>query len=284
MLLFHGTADAKDFQIGFFHIDYLGDGYTDLKPRSDYDIRTAAQLIAFLDIEVLGLVGIENEYALTRLVEQIKEFEDPATIFDYGIATSGGVRKCGIVYKKNQVELVNPPRDIDEIQEELSEEQKLFERLPLYAYIRIEEFDFHFVVLHLKEAFDFNAIKRREKQLDRLRAWLAEQVEADPDVVIVGGFEDRLQSSPLSKFNSANQFFFCTSELPQCEYTHIGNKSLIDHITVSKIHDGAIEEYERGSITVFPSESVLRHLYGSVKKLRERLSGHRLIFATFETP
>ena len=38
VLLFHGTAYPKDFQIGFFHIDYLGDGYTDLKPRSEYAI------------------------------------------------------------------------------------------------------------------------------------------------------------------------------------------------------------------------------------------------------
>lgn len=84
------------------------------------------------------------------------------------------------------------------------------------------DFDFHFIALHLKAMFDYDSIKRREKELEKLRDWIEAQLSTDKDVIIVGDMNERLDSSPFAKLNENNKFYFCTSEL-SCDYSYSGS-------------------------------------------------------------
>ncbi|MFX0202201.1 MAG: hypothetical protein ACFFCW_39320, partial [Candidatus Hodarchaeota archaeon] len=46
---------------------------------------------------------------------------------------------------------------------------------------------------------------------------------------------------------------------------------------------GAKVEYIEKSVRVFPTNILLKHLYGGLETLEDRLSEHRLIFPTFKT-
>jgi predicted extracellular nuclease len=130
--------------------------------------------------------------------------------------------------------------------------------------------------------FDYDSIKRRERELEKLREWIEAQLSTDKDVIIVGDMNERLDSSPFAKLNEKDTFYFCTSEF-SCDYSYIGIKSLIDHIIVSKVTGGAKVEYLERSIRVFPTDILLKHIYGDLDTLQDRLSDHRLIFGTFQT-
>jgi predicted extracellular nuclease len=100
----------------------------------------------------------------------------------------------------------------------------------------------------------YDSIKRRERDLEKLKGWIEVKLLADKDVIIVGDFNERIDSAPFAKLNENDTFYFCTSELSY-EYSYTGIKSLIDHIIVSKVSGGAKGEYVEKSTRVFPTKS-----------------------------
>jgi len=282
ILLSISVASAEDVQIGSFNIKYLGDGINDQNPREDFDLKKLAQIIDLLDLELVSIVEVENKAALDKLVVNLPKDENGDPVYDDKIGQSGGKQRIGIIFKKDEISFLDGPKELSELQEAWTSTKDLFPRLPLYAYIRAGTFDFHFIALHLKAMFDFDSIKRRERELEKLRDWVEAKLSSDKDVVIVGDMNEVLGSAPFAKLNENNKFYFCTSEL-SCEYSYIGIKSLIDHIIVSKVSGGSKVEYVERSIRVFPTDILLKHLYGNLETLEDRLSDHRLIFCTFKT-
>ncbi len=275
-------AHAETIQIGSFSIKYLGDGINDQNPIEDFDLKKLAQIIDLLDMELLAVIEVENKAALDKLVERLPNDDHGDAIYDSKIGQSGGKQKIGIIFKKDKISFIDRPKELSELQEAWTQTKDLFPRLPLYANVKAGNFDFHFIALHLKAMFDFDSIKRRERQLKKLREWIEAKLSIDKDVIIVGDLNERLDSAPFAKLNENDTFYFCTSEL-SCAYTYIGIKSLIDHIIVSKVSGGAKAEYAEKSIRVFPADVLLKHLYGDLDTMQDRLSDHRLIFATFKT-
>jgi len=275
-------AHAEPIQIGSFNIKYLGDGTDDRNPRDGNDIRKLGQIIHLLDIDLLAVVEVENGLALEKLIEKMPKDDQGSALYDYTIGQSGGQQKIGIIFRKDRISFIQEPSELLELQEAWTPTKDLFPRLPLYSYVQAGNFDFHFIALHLKAMFDYDSIKRRERELEKLREWIEGKLSADADVVIVGDLNEQLDSAPFAKLNEDDTYYFCTSEL-SCDYTYIGIKSLIDHIIVSKVTGGAKVEYVEKSIRVFPSDILLKHLYGNLDDLQDRLSDHRLIFGTFAT-
>jgi hypothetical protein len=257
--------------IGTFNIEWLGGcPYPDKTiERTDQDYKDIAGIIKDTDAAVMGIQEIHDQESFMKVMEHLPEHG-----FILGKEDFQGL---GIIFDKNRVEYdANSIEEVDEFT--LGWGERL--RAPLTVDMKIDDgFDFKFAVLHKKSGM-FNESKNlRKVQAGRMDDWLQEQYETnhDKDVVVVGDFNDFADSDSLSPLNKEGSLYFATMEKNDNEnfYSNIPWESAIDHIAVSNVEKGAVEQFIPGSVRTIDESKYDNYL--------ERISDHKPILLDVRT-
>ncbi|MDQ7825980.1 MAG: endonuclease/exonuclease/phosphatase family protein [Candidatus Eremiobacteraeota bacterium] len=268
-------AGKEKVTIGTFNVNWLGgEAAVDMKPRSDRDYQDIASIIKDSGADIMGLEEVGSEEALDRIISNLPGFD--YVIGTTGVRGGGKSQRLAVIYNAEKVQC--DKSSMEEIREvmvpELAGEGRL--RAPLAVKMKAGEFDFTLVVCHMKARFDDKAKKIRSAQAGKLNEWITEKVQSgkEKDVIVVGDFNDFLDSPPLKKMDS--QIYFVTQEAARKgEASNIKWNSLIDQIGVTSRAGGAKEN--------FIERSVFLPDIGPYPSFVERISDHRPVVASFRS-
>ncbi len=250
MNIWKTTANPnKKATVGSFNIEWLG-----MKERSEDDYKAIAQVIKDTGAQVLGIEEIANVEGLKRVLKHLPDF-------GYILGKSGQ-QMVGVIFDKNRVKY--DKSSIDQLENITLNKKGL--RPPLKVYMQVDKFDFTFVVMHLKAGFDERALDIRSQQSKLVNRWLSDHLskESDKDLIIVGDYNDFVDSDALKTINKGNKLEYVTQgEEEKGMYSNIRYKNVIDHGAVSSVEGGANEEYIRGSVRTI-DESKYDHYSQSI--------------------
>lgn len=224
----------KKATIGTFNIEWLG-----VKKRSEEDYKNIAQVIKDSGASLLGIQEIARLDGLRKVLKYLP---------DYGyILGKSGQQMVGVIFDKDRVKYdVNSIEQLDDV---TIGNPGL--RPPISVDMKVDNFDFNFVVMHLKAGFDSDDIEKRTKQAVVVNKWLQNHLEtkADKDVIVVGDYNDFIDSKALGIIDKGNTVHYATSEAKEKGiYSNVRYKNTIDHGALSEGQGGAIEEYIHGSL------------------------------------
>ena len=235
MNIWKTTANPnKKATVGSFNIEWLG-----MKKRSEEDYKAIAQVIKDTGAQVLGIEEIANVKGLQRVLKHLPDF-------GYILGKSGQ-QMVGVIFDKNRVKY--DKASIDQLTDITLNKKGL--RPPLKVYMQVDKFDFTFVVMHLKAGFDERSLNIRSQQSKLVNRWLSDHLskEPDKDLIIVGDYNDFIDSEALKNINKGSKLEYVTQgEEEKGMYSNIRYKNVIDHGAISSVEGGANEEYIKGSV------------------------------------
>jgi endonuclease/exonuclease/phosphatase family metal-dependent hydrolase len=267
-------GDEHTVNIGTFNVEWLGSEQAGgLRPRTDKDYNDMASIIKDSGANIMGLEEVGTEEALRKLVGYLPGFD--YIMGTTGVRDGGKSQRIAIIYDTAKVQC--DKSSMEEIKEvmvpEIAGEGRL--RAPVAVNMKSGDFDFTFVACHMKARMDDQGRAIRMAQAEKMNEWIDNKVKnGEKDVIVVGDFNDFVDSPPLKKMNS--QLYFVTKEAAEKgEYSNIKFKSVIDQIGVSTVAGGARENFIPGSV----SAPDIGPYPGFVK----RISDHRPMVASFRT-
>ena len=223
-----GSPDTT-VTVGTFNIEWLGDGASDTKPRTDQECLLVADVIARTGVDVLGIQEVENDAALRRVTRYLDGYT--GYLADAGIKQNVGL----IVRKDVNVELLGTYDALKLGRKGLR---------PGYV-VRCTKgsFDWVMMVVHLKSTSRHDSTNQlrdesrqiRVEQVALLKRWSDSVIAAgkERDVIIVGDFNDftsRRQNATLTPLLESSSMQFLTGALKSCKND---NWTTIDHVVVS---------------------------------------------------
>jgi endonuclease/exonuclease/phosphatase family metal-dependent hydrolase len=274
-----GTSSVKiggenTVNIGTFNVEWLGSEEAGgLRPRSDKDYSDMASVIKASGADIMGLEEVGTEEAVKKLVGNLPGFD--YVIGTTGVRDGGKSQRIAIIYDATKVQCNKS--SMEEIKEvmvpEIAGEGRL--RAPVAVEMKSGNFDFTLVVCHMKARMDDQAKQIRMAQAEKLNEWIDAKVKSgEKDVIVVGDFNDFVDSPPLKKMNS--KLYFVTQEAARRgDYSNIKFKSVIDQIGVSTVPGGAGDNYIANSVST-PD-------IGPYPGYLKRISDHRPMVASFRS-
>lgn len=263
-------APENTVTIGTFNIEWLGDGASDLKPRSDQECLLIADVIARTGVDVLGVQEVENDVALRRVTRYLDGYT--GYLADAGIKQNVGL----IVRKGVQVE---PLGTYDAL--------TLGRRGLRPGYVvrcTKGSFDWVMMVVHLKSTSRHDSTNQlrdesrqiRLEQVALLKRWSDSVIAAgkERDVIIVGDFNDftsRRQNATLTPLLESSSMQFLTGALKSCKND---NWTTIDHVVVST---SAQERVMKGSERMENTRAFLQ------PQMADAVSDHCPVIVRFST-
>lgn len=160
-------------------------------------------------------------------------------------------------------------------------------RKALSAHVKIGNFDFHLIGLHLKSGRSNSNREIRDEQAEAI-AQHVKLLTADDekDVVVLGDFnmipDENHPSHDLENFEtlSADDFLFFVSNMDLLgQGTHIRNgriRNLLDGFAIANAHT---DEYIEGSLRIFPLHRTLRK---DLRMFSRDVSDHLPLVARFD--
>ncbi|MCD4784678.1 MAG: hypothetical protein K8T10_12730 [Candidatus Eremiobacteraeota bacterium] len=238
----------KKATIGTFNIEWLG-----VKKRSEEDYKNIAQVIKDSGASLLGIQEIARIDGLRRVMKYLPDF-------GYILGKSGQ-QMVGVLFDKDRVKYdVN---SIEQLEDVTLGNPGL--RPPISVDMKVDNFDFNFVVMHLKSGFDGDDLDKRERQAAIVNKWLKNHLETkvDKDVIVVGDYNDFIDSEALGIIDRGNTVHYATSEAKEKGiYSNVRYKNTIDHGALSEGKGGAIEEYVHGSLRTVDENDYHNYLRG----------------------
>ncbi len=241
-------------------------------PLTSSTVPSVARLVRELDLDVVGVQEIRDRETFETLASAL-DFEQ---IVSFG---SDGFTRVGFLYDPERIR-------VSEIDRLFRDDDYAYPRDPIKAQLEVLRadgtvaFDFLFVVVHLKARTDLESQQRRVAAIERLEAWMTEQLEGpEQDIVVVGDFNDLLDDPPDSNVYGPlledDRFRFLTAAaVAEGDYTFPRFESFIDHILVTR---DALDEYGEGVTAV-------SHLERTVPRYLVEVSDHLPVVATFALP
>jgi len=263
-------APENTVTIGTFNIEWLGDGASDLKPRSDQECLLIADVIARTGVDVLGVQEVENDVALRRVTRYLDGYT--GYLADAGIKQNVGL----IVRKGVQVEPLGTYDALTLGRKGLR---------PGYV-VRCTKgsFDWVMMVVHLKSTSRHDSTNQlrdesrqiRLEQVALLKRWSDSVIAAgkERDVIIVGDFNDftsRRQNATLTPLLESTSMQFLTGALKSCKND---NWTTIDHVVVST---SAQERVMKGSERMENTRAFLQ------PQMADAVSDHCPVIVRFST-
>lgn len=263
-------APENTVTIGTFNIEWLGDGASDLKPRSDQECLLIADVIARTGVDVLGVQEVENDVALRRVTRYLDGYT--GYLADAGIKQNVGL----IVRKGVQVEPLGTYDALTLGRKGLR---------PGYV-VRCTKgsFDWVMMVVHLKSTSRHDSTNQlrdesrqiRLEQVALLKRWSDSVIAAgkERDVIIVGDFNDftsRRQNATLTPLLESSSMQFLTGALKSCKND---NWTTIDHVVVST---SAHERVMKGSERIENTRAFLQ------PQMADAVSDHCPVIVRFST-
>jgi endonuclease/exonuclease/phosphatase family metal-dependent hydrolase len=235
--------------IGTFNMEWLGDGEADTKLRNKKDYMEIADIIQTSGMEVIGVQEVENEYALSRVVEYLKGYK-------FKVSKQKNKQRVGIIYK-NYIKLSS----ISEY-EPLSIDGKY--RDGYVVDISKNNYSMKMMVVHLKSTSRYDSTEEMKQQSREIRhtqskiiSYWADSLMSEcgvKELAIVGDFNDY----PTRKNNQTLQYII---ENPNLHFLSSGIRSCenslwfsIDHIVVSSYTK---QRYVSNSVFVYDFHSKL---------------------------
>lgn len=264
-----GSPDTT-VTIGTFNIEWLGDGVSDTKPRTDQECLLVADVIARTGVDVLGVQEVENDAALRRVTRYLDGYT--GYLADAGIKQNVGL----IVRKGVNVEVLGTYDALTLGRKGLR---------PGYV-VRCTKgsFDWIMMVVHLKSTSRHDSTNQlrdesrqiRLEQVALLKQWSDSVVAAgkERDVVIVGDFNDftsRRQNATLTPLLESSSMQFVTGALKSCKND---NWTTIDHVVVSR---SAQERLMKGSERMENTRAFLQ------PQMADAVSDHCPVIVRFST-
>lgn len=237
-----------------------------MKKRTEEDYMAIAQVIKDTGAHVLGIQEIANLDGLKRVLKHLP---------DYGyILGKSGQQMVGVIFDKNRVQC--DKTSIDQLDDVALSRKGL--RPPLKVYMQLDKFDFTFVVMHLKAGFDERSLNIREQQSKVVNQWLSNHLaeEHDKDLIIVGDYNDFVDSDALRTINNGNKLEYVTEgKEEKGMYSNVRYKNIIDHGAISIVEGGANEEFIKGTVRTVDENKYDRY--------SQRISDHKPIVFDFQT-
>lgn len=216
-------------------------------PLSSRTPQIVATAIEEWQDDVIAIQEITDVDTFEAMVDALPEYE--AVVND----DPGAWLRLGLIYKHERVAVSN-------VETLFEGDSWAFPRPPLKADVAItlddgEVLDFTVVVVHLKSQIGEGTTARRRAAAVALHDWIDVHagVDADPDVVVLGDFNEEIVALPsVSPFEAfltrPEQYEFLTYELNVGPgYSQLSFQSFLDHILVT---DDALVEYGDGSTVV----------------------------------
>lgn len=218
---------AGYLQLASFNVDWLwaeyGGGFS---PRNAVDYRMIGELIVDYDLDLLALQEINTGAALSLL-------ELPPR-YKWVVGTTGWSQNLAVLYRADLMAL-GPTQEIHLPGTEYPSKD------PLRVEVRPHGgTPFTLIVVHLHPYGDAASAAYRRKQIQELRAWIAQNLPADASggrrVVLAGDFNDTVTgldpSQPGLALLLGDPDYRHASAACQA-YTEISFRSIIDHIVIS---------------------------------------------------
>ncbi len=229
-----------------------------------------------LELEPFDLIGVQE-------IVDVPSFVDLAsTLPGYDFALNFDSRSFlqhAILFRPERVEINNVERIF-------VSDGGPFPRDPLVADVVVRDdagevrFDFTFVVLHLKAGTGREDRERRAEANVLLDEWIRQRASGDPDVVVVGDFNDELMDAPSeSVFRpyliDTDFYRFLSLEAAfDGEYSFIPARIMLDHVLVTS---DALTEYGAGETSVLVAEDL-------IPAYLSQISDHRPVVSVFQIP
>ena len=160
-------------------------------------------------------------------------------------------------------------------------------RMPVTMELKVGEFDFRIVAVHLKSSKSH--VATRSLQCEAIADFVAEkiaQTDSEKDVLVVGDYNmiprprgDRDDSDNFRKLNKHGQFNFISKEYMYLRGSHSqsgGYGNILDGFAISA---GRTEEYLDGSLRIFPLQKTMRL---NLRDFSEDVADHLPLVARFD--
>lgn len=235
--------------------------------------RTIDNVVALIEEHQLDLIGIQE-------ITEVEPFEElAAALPDHDMYVSFDSRaftRVGFLYRRDRVR-------VGEVDRIFTSERSAFPRSPLVAHIEVLDasnavvFDFTFAVVHLKAMLDEESRQRRIAAMQMLDAWMRDGMAEEPDIVIVGDWNDELTDEPRWNvfeplIDSPETYRFLTLERElEGDHTYIPFEAMIDHILITT---DALDEYGAGVTEVLAIDDAM-------PAYRDLVSDHRPVVSRF---
>ncbi len=238
--------------------------------------QTIENVVALIEEHQLDLIGIQE-------ITEVEPFEELAAALPnhamYVSFDSRAFTRVGFLYRTDRIRVL----DVDRL---FTSDRYAFPRSPLVADIEVLDdegevvFDFTFAVVHLKAMLDEESRQRRIDAVQKLDAWVRDGLSVEPDVVVVGDWNDELTDSPrwnvfepLIDAPDTYRFLTLESELDGA-HTYIPFEAMIDHILITQ---DALDEYGTGFTEVLAIDDTM-------PGYRDLVSDHRPVVSHFAIP
>jgi endonuclease/exonuclease/phosphatase family metal-dependent hydrolase len=264
----------KTVRIATWNLEWFG-----ALDRGKEDIARIAGIIKELDIDILALEEITCPCTLEQLAADLPGY-------DFFLSPQRIPQKLALLWRKDRVDRAEFDQAAYDALRRVADTGLDYEmRQPLVFRMKVGEFDFTLMVVHLKSGPEAErSLEIRNIQYDTINEWLRgelEAPEAERDIIIAGDFNSYNSGVSSERLLAAGYVIFATSALPEGDYSEIwydrnGNRnlSLIDHIALSAtLRDGEFEsiepirdwdveigpeEYERGCSDHLPLVTVFK--------------------------
>ena len=239
-------------------------------PRQPGTIDAVRELILSHDLDLIGVQEITDPAPFEALADSLPDHEMVIS-FDASTYT-----RVGFLYRPDRIR-------VGEVERLFSRDWYAFPRDPLMAELSVLDdegnvvFDFTFVVVHLKAQVDEESRQRRIAAVAELDAWIRERAAIDPDVVVVGDFNDELTDEPTWNvfgpfLDAPDRYRFLTMDTERAgAASYIAFSAMIDHVLVTT---DLLDEYGAGTTEVLEIDRAM-------PEYRDLVSDHRPVVARF---
>ena len=217
----------------------------------DDRIERLAQAIVDIDAEVIALSEVNPDGAVDKLILELSRLGEG---YQGQIIDQTSIQNVAILYKAG-VYVGNAGLVIG------SDDGNSGLRMALTADVRVGQFDFKILVLHLKSGRSGSNRATRTRQNEVLADFIETATAGDEKDVLVLGDYNMIPVDDAANFDAmspAGFMRFISSEDLTGQFTHIGSGgtpgNLLDGYAVSTNHT---QEYIEGSLAILPMHRIL---------------------------
>ena len=257
-----GGASLQGLRIATWNLEHF--------PKTAMTPARLQEVLEEQQIDLLGIEEVADDGAFA-------EFIDGLTGYAGHLATEGdGFIKNAFIYRRDRI-------TVQDVRTLFTDEHYAFPRPPLGAHVASTvdgaDFDFLFMVVHLKAGIDGESRDRRRAAIEYLDMWVGDILASstEKDLVIVGDFNDELTDNAdenifQSMLSQPDRYRFLTRGAADAdEHSYLAYQQMIDHILITT---DASMEYGSGQTEVV-------HLDETIPGYRNQVSDHRPVISRF---
>jgi len=230
-----------------------------------------AKVLAILDAEIVALVEI-NPDAVDTL---INELADTGVCYAEKTVNQTGRQEISVIHKCD-VSVENPRLVAD------SDDGNSYLPRALAVDVRVGEFDFLLIVLHLQAGRGSTPHATRDRQGQAIAQFISSETDghAEKDVLLVGDYNmiPGQDSSNFHHLSPSGFLDFISSHDLRAASSHISSSGAGNLLDGYAITTGRTQEYVQGSLAVV---RVDRAMGKSLQRFRTDVSDHLPLAATF---